>query len=105
MSKRLLRYVAIAAAVLVVGTIAVLAYRSLQVPYQAPTAASPLPAAGGCTPAPCADLRGYTPWVRNLAVTTHLLPMQIKFPKPLTFTPATPAHFMPIYSHDHHPAP
>ena len=55
MSSRLLRYGAIAAATLVVLTIGVLAYRSLQVPYQAPTVASPLPAAGGCKPAPCAD--------------------------------------------------
>jgi hypothetical protein len=79
MGRRLLRYGAISIAALVVLTIGALAYRSLQVPYQAPTVASPLPAAGGCTPAPCADLRGYTLWVSNLDVKPDLVTMQITF--------------------------
>ncbi len=105
MSKRLLRYGAIAAAVLVVGTIAVLAYRSLQVPYQAPTAASPLPAVGGCTPAPCADLRGYTLWVSNLVVTPDLVTMQMTFRNASNSTHATPADLMLIDSQHRQSSP
>jgi hypothetical protein len=88
---------------LVLGTIAVLAYQSLQVPYQAPTASSPLPAAGGCTPAPCADLRGYTLWVNNLAETPDLVTMQVTFRNSSNSTHASPEDLMLIDS-QHHPS-
>jgi hypothetical protein len=104
MGSRLLRYGAIPVAALVVLTIGVLAYRSLQVPYQAPTVASPLPAVGGCTPAPCADLRGYTLWVSNLAVTPDLVTMQVTFRNSSNSTHASPEDLMLIDS-QHRPSP
>ncbi len=104
MRRRLLGYGAIAVVVLVVGTIAVLAYQSLQVPYQPPTASSPLPAAGGCAPAPCADLRGYTLWVINLDVQTDLVKMQVTFRNSSNSTHAAPEDLVLIDS-QHHPAP
>lgn len=103
MSKRLLGYGAIAVAVLVVGTIAVFAYRSLQVPYQPPAVSNPVPAAGGCTPAPCADLRGYTLWVNNLAVTPELVTMQVTFRNSSNSTHASPQDLLLIDS-QHHPS-
>jgi len=105
MSKRLLRYGAVAVSALVVLTIGVLAYRSLQVPYQAPTVASPVPAAGGCTPAPCADLRGYTLWVDNLAVTSDLGTMQVTFRNSSNSTHAAPEDLMLIDSRQHPSSP
>src|SRR5260370_42257652 len=96
MSSRLLRYGAISAAALVVLTLAVLAHRSLQLPSQAPPVASPLPAAGGCTPAPCADLRGYTLWVSNLDVKPDLVTMQITFRNASNSSHAAPEDFVLI---------
>ncbi len=90
MSRRLLTYGAIAVAILVVGTVAVLAYQSLQVPYQAPAVGNPVPAAGGCTPAPCADLRGYTLWVANLDTQGNLVTMRITFRNSSSSTHAAP---------------
>jgi hypothetical protein len=105
MRRRLLGYGAIAVVVLVVGTIAVLAYQSLQVPYQAPTAGSPLPAAGGCTPPPCADLRGYTIWVNNLEVQPDLVTMQVTFRNSSNSTHAAPEDLVLIDSrHNSSPA-
>jgi len=98
MGKRFLGYGAIAVVVLVVGTIAVLAYQSLQVPYQPPTVGSPLPAAGGCTPAPCADLRGYTLWVANLEVQPDLVKMQVTFRNSSNSTHAAPEDLVLIDS-------
>lgn len=103
MGKRLLGYGSIAVAVLVVGTVAALAYKSLQVPYQPPAASSPLPAAGGCSPAPCADLRGYTLWVNNLVVTPDLVTMQVTFRNSSNSTHASPEDLMLIDS-QHHPS-
>lgn len=105
MSKRLLGYGAIAVAVLVVGTIAVLAYQSMQVPYQPPAASRPVPATGGCAPAPCADLRGYTLWVNNLAVTPDLVTMQVTFRNSSNATHASPEDLMLIDSQRHPSSP
>ena len=68
---------------------AVLAYRSLQVPYQPPTVSSPLPALG-CTPAPCANLHGYTLWVADLNVQGDMVTMQITFRNSSDSTHAAP---------------
>ena len=90
MNRGLVTYGAIGVAVLIVGTVAVLAYQSLQVPYQAPTVSSPRPALG-CTPAPCADLGGYTLWVTNLEAQDSLVTMQIMFRNSSDSTHAEPA--------------
>ena len=67
----------------------VAAYESLQVPFQAPAASSPVPALG-CTPAPCADLHGYTLWVTNLDVQSNLVTMRITFRNSSGSTHAAP---------------
>jgi len=99
-NRRLLTYVAIGAAVLVVGTVAVLAYQSLQVPYQAPTVSSPRPALD-CTPAPCANLQGYTLWVTNLDVQPGLVTMDIYFRNSSSSTHASPQDLQLIDSQQH----
>jgi hypothetical protein len=96
-NRRLLTFAAIGAAALVVGTVAVLAYQSLQVPYQAPVASSPVPA-HDCTPAPCAKLQGYTLWVTNLNVQTNPLTMDIRFRNASESTHASPQDLVLIDS-------
>jgi hypothetical protein len=81
----------------VVATVAVFAYQSLQVPFQAPTVSSPVPALG-CTPAPCADLNGYTLWVTNLEVQGNLVTMQITFRNSSDSTHASPEDLLLIDS-------
>lgn len=69
--------------------VAVLAFNSMQVPFQGPTASSPAPALG-CSPAPCADLQGYTLWISNVAVTGDVVSMQIVFKNSSDSTHASP---------------
>jgi hypothetical protein len=97
---RLLVYGAIGAAILVVGTVAVLAYQSLQVGFQPPTVSSPLPALE-CTPAPCANLQGYTLWVTGLNAQSDLVTMQITFRNSSDSTHAAPADLELIDSQAH----
>jgi len=89
MSRRLLTYGAVAAGLAVVILVGAAAYGSLQVPFQAPTVSSPVPALG-CTPAPCANLRGYTLWVTNLGVQGNLVSMEITFRNSSNSTHASP---------------
>ncbi len=97
MRRRLLTYVAIAAALTVVVVVAVAAYGSLQVPFQAPSVSSPVPALG-CIPAPCANLHGYTLWVTNLVVQGNLVTMQITFRNSSDSTHASPEDLVLIDS-------
>jgi hypothetical protein len=97
-------YGAIGAAVLVVGTVAVLAYQSLQVPFAAPAVSSPL-AARDCTPAPCANLQGYTLWITNLDSQTNVVTMQVKFRNSSDSTHASPQDLELIDSQQHSSQP
>lgn len=82
------------------AVVAVVAYESLQIPFQGPTVSSPVPALG-CTPAPCADLHGYTLWVNNLGVQGELVTMQITFRNSSDSTHAAPADLTLIDSNGH----
>jgi hypothetical protein len=95
--RRLLTYGAVAAGLAVVVLVAAAAYGSLQVPFQAPTLSSPVPALG-CTPAPCADLHSYTLWVTNLDVQGNLVTMQITFRNSSDSTHAAPEDLVLIDS-------
>lgn len=77
--------------------VGVAAYESLQVPFQGPTVSSPVPALG-CTPAPCADLHGYTLWVTNLDMQGDLVTMRITFRNSSDSTHAAPADLTLINS-------
>jgi hypothetical protein len=89
-NRKLLGYGALAAGLLIVGTVAVLAYQSMQVPFQAPTVNSPVPAVGGCTPAPCANLQGYALWVTNLDVKGDFVTMRVTLRNSSDSTHAAP---------------
>jgi hypothetical protein len=104
-NRKLLVYAALGAGLLVVGTVAVLAYQSLQVPFQAPTVSSPVPAIGGCTPSPCATLQGYTLWVTNLDVKSDLVTMEVKFRNSSDSTHAAPEDLTLIDSQAHSSRP
>jgi hypothetical protein len=93
----LLTYGAIAAGLVVVAVVALAAYGSLQAPFQAPTVSTPVPALG-CTPAPCANLQGYTLWVTNLDVQGSLVTMQMTFRNSSDSTHAAPEDLVLIDS-------
>jgi len=95
--RRLLTYGAIAIGLAVVVLVAAAAYGSLQVPFQAPAASSPVPALG-CMPAPCANLHGYSLWVTNLDVKGNLVTMQITFRNSSDSTHAAPEDLVLIDS-------
>jgi hypothetical protein len=81
----------------VVALVGLVAYGSLQVPFQAPAVSSPVPALG-CTPAPCADLQGYTLWVTNLDAQSDRVTMQITFRNSSDSTHAAPEDLVLIDS-------
>jgi hypothetical protein len=81
----------------VVVVVAVAAYGSLHVPFQGPTVSSPVPALG-CTPAPCANLHGYSLWVTNLDVKGNTVTMQITFRNSSDSTHAAPEDLVLIDS-------
>jgi hypothetical protein len=80
-----------------VALVGLVAYGSLQVPFQAPTVSSPVPALG-CTPAPCANLQGYTLWVTNLDLQGDRVTMQITFRNSSDSTHAAPEDLVLIDS-------
>jgi hypothetical protein len=88
--RRLLTYGAVGAAGLVVLTVAVFAYQSLATESRPVPVASPAAASGGCAPAPCADVQGYTLWVSNVNVQSNLVTMQITFKNSSDSTHAAP---------------
>lgn len=88
--RRLLTYGGLGAAGLVVLTVAVFAYQSLATESRPVPASSPAAASGGCAPAPCADVQGYTLWVSNLDVSSNLVTMRITFKNSSDSTHAAP---------------
>jgi hypothetical protein len=76
--RQLLAYGAVAAALLVAVTVAIAAFLAMQVPFQGPTTTGPTPAVN-CSPAPCANVQGYTLWVSNVAFDGDLVRMRITF--------------------------
>jgi len=88
----------------VVVLVAVAAYGSQQVPFQAPTVSSPKPALD-CTPAPCANLHGYTLWVANPDVQGDRVTMQITFRNSSDSTHASPADLVLIDSRQQESGP
>ncbi|HEV2033334.1 MAG TPA: hypothetical protein VGU71_03920 [Candidatus Dormibacteraeota bacterium] len=89
MTTRLVKYGAVTAGLLVVAVAALAAFKSMQTSFQSPTATSPVPAAA-CSPAPCANLHGYTLWMSNLSVNGNLVSMQIMFLNSSDSTHASP---------------
>lgn len=89
MRTRLLKYGALGAGLLVAVVVAVVAFMSMQTPFQSPAASSPVPAVA-CSPAPCANLQGYTLWVTNLTVNGSVVSMQVVFQNSSSSTHASP---------------
>jgi hypothetical protein len=83
MSSRLVKFGAVAFALLIAAVVAIAAFVSMQASLQSPAATSPVPALA-CTPAPCANLQGYTLWVSNL------VSMQLVFKNASDSTHASP---------------
>jgi hypothetical protein len=103
-AKRLLTYGAIGAGLAIVAVAAVAAFGSLQVPFLTAPVSSPVPALD-CTPAPCADLQGYTLWVTNLNSQGNVVTMQITFRNSSDSTHAAPVDLQLIDSQRHTSAP
>lgn len=102
--RRVLVFGGIGAGLAVVAFVAVAAYGSMQLPFQSATVSSPLPALG-CTPAPCANLQGYTLWVTNLNAQSDLVTMQIAFRNSSESTHASPEDLELVDSQGHTSGP
>jgi hypothetical protein len=99
-TTRLVRYGALAAALLMAAVVAFAAFNSMQTPFQGPTQSSPVPAVS-CSPAPCANLQGYTLWITNLNVTGNVVSMQVMFLNSSDSTHASPEDLQLIDSKQH----
>ena len=89
MRRRLLKYGAVAAGLLIVVSVAIAAYLAMQVTFQGPTTSDATPSVN-CSPAPCANVQGYTLWVTNLKQEGDLVSMQITFKNSSNATHASP---------------
>jgi hypothetical protein len=98
--RRLLVYGAVAAALLAVLGVAVAAFLALQIPFQGPATGRATPSVN-CSPAPCANVQGYTLWVSNLKVAGDLASMQLTFKNSSDATHASPEDLELIDSKQH----
>jgi hypothetical protein len=89
-----------AAAGLVVVGVAIAAFVALQVPFQRPTTSGATPSVN-CSPAPCANVQGYTLWTSNLKIDGDLVSMQIMFKNSSQSTHASPEDLQLIDSNSH----
>jgi hypothetical protein len=87
--RRMLGYGAAAAAVAVVVAVAIAAFLAMQVSFQGPTTSGATPSVN-CSPAPCANVQGYTLWVSNLKFDGDLVRMSIRFKNASDATHASP---------------
>jgi hypothetical protein len=104
MSRRVIAYGALGIAAVMVLAIAGAAYQSLLAPFQNPTPGAAAPSRS-CTPAPCADLQGYTVWVADLNVGTDLVTMQITLKNSSDSTHAAPEDLTLIDANRNRSAP
>ena len=98
--RRLLGYGAAAAALLLVMVAAIAAFLAMQTPLQGPTAGAATPAVN-CSPAPCANVQGYTLWVSDLTIDGDLVTMQIRFKNSSSATHASPEDLQLVDSKQH----
>jgi hypothetical protein len=99
-NRRLLGYGVAAAALLLVVAVAIAAFMAMQVSFHGPTTSGATPAVN-CSPAPCANVQGYTLWVSNLKVDGNLVSMQITYKNSSDATHASPEDLQLIDSKPH----
>ncbi|MDQ6879862.1 MAG: hypothetical protein M3082_19620 [Candidatus Dormibacteraeota bacterium] len=87
--RRWLKVGAVGAALLAVLAVAIAAFLAMQVPFQGPAANVAKPSVD-CSPAPCANVQGYTLWVSNLKFAGNLVSMEISFKNSSGSTHASP---------------
>src|SRR5258708_29707566 len=87
--RRLFGYGAAAAALLLILLVAIAAFLAMQVTFGNPTPSGAVPSVN-CSPAPCADVQGYTLRVTNLKVDGDLVSMQVTFINSSSATHASP---------------
>jgi hypothetical protein len=104
-TRRWLAYGGIGAGLVVAAIVAVLAYQSLQVPFDnagsGGGAASTPAEATGCSPTPCADVQGYLLHISNVQVSGNLVSMQVTFRNSSDSTHASPQDLTLIDSNRH----
>jgi hypothetical protein len=98
--RRLLGYGAAAAALLLVSAAAIAAFLAMQIPLHGPTAGAATPAVN-CSPAPCANVQGYTLWVSDLMIDGDLVGMKITFKNSSAATHASPEDLQLVDSKQH----
>ena len=72
----------------------------MQVTFLGPTTNGATPAVN-CSPAPCANVQGYTLWVSNLTLEGNLVSMQVTFKNSSNSTHASPEDLQLIDSRLH----
>ena len=100
MRRQMLVYGAVAAALLVVVIVGIAAFLAMQVAFQGPTTSGAAPAVN-CSPAPCANVQGYTLWVADLKVVGDLASMKVTFKNSSRSTHASPEDLQLIDSKLH----
>lgn len=89
----MIRYAAIGAGIVVVVTVALAAFVSMQKPFQLPTSSEP---SASCSPDPCADVRGFILWVSDVKVDSGLVSMTLTFQNSSNSTHADPSEIQLI---------
>ena len=89
----MIRYAAIGAGVVVVVTVALAAFVSMQKPFQLPTSSQP---SATCSPEPCADVRGFILWLGNVKTDSGLVTMTLTFRNSSNSTHADPGEIQLI---------
>lgn len=101
MTRRVLIAAGTIAGLIVAAVVAFVAYTSLNAPlsigFGTPSAVSPQ----NCSPAPCANVQGYTLWVSNVRVESTLVRMSIKFQNSSGSTHASPEDLQLIDASNH----
>ena len=100
MRRRLLVYGAISAVLLVVVMVGIAAFLAMQSSFQGPSTSAATPALN-CSPAPCANVQGYTLWIANLKVDGDVVSMQVTFKNSSRSTHASPEDLQLIDSKGH----
>ena len=87
--RQLLSLGLVAAALVGVMVVAIAAFLAMQVTFNNPTPIGAVPALN-CSPAPCANVQGYTLWVSSLKIDGNLVSMQVTFKNASSATHASP---------------
>ena len=101
MNRRWVAYGAVGVGLVVAAIVAVIAFQSLEVPFNNTTDTNAPPRASGCSPTPCADVKGYSLHVSNVQISGSLVSMQVTFRNSSASTHASPEDLTLVDANHH----